>query len=1339
MNNFKNNKTPKHLVKRGKKGFGLKSFSLAAIAGLTLIGIQQQAVANSNFDALKQAINDETTTSYTLTDNADAAANIGFVGEYNTSKTEFTLNGDKNGITGNGFGGIITQPDKNQSLIINEIGSATLSRNDNDELTVDIQASFNGFSESVNPNAGGAIFAQGGELTVKDSVFSNNEALGGAQYSNGGAIEAIGTNVSVGGSVFFKNSSENDGGALSVHGSSLKVNESSFVENSANQGGGINAADMSVVEITDSLFYGNTAQYGAGASVFKQQDADADLESNLKLSGVTFEANNAEEGRGGGLYANTLSSMIIGENTVFKNNYAKEGGAGIYAQSIGNIDIADGTIFKNNTSADSGSYGGAIFAVTQDDIESSLNIGNDVIFDGNSAYTGGAIYTQTLKELNIGNNVQFTNNSGHTGAIASYDIQKVTIGDNVNFDGNIGKTTGIYDTSYIIDLSASNNTTDTSKLNIGDNATCKNNVTRNFLSSYNFKEVTIGNNAIFQNNTLDRGDLIYASGANKLILGDNLEVKDNIGVQNVLSSGYMDGDDRLIEIGDNATFSGNTGGEYRYYNWLIYGTYIKDVKIGNNLKITDNNNYCDLILTYFNRRNSDDYNTFTIGDNAEISNNTGYMAQMIMPCYLNKFQIGDNLKANNNTGFSSLFFSDNNTDLDFSIGNDVQINNNKVSSELFYLSEVKDFKIGNNLEIIGNTFNSEGIYFRGNGNASFIIGDNAKILENSSRSEFIYAGGLNKVQIGNNFKFNNNSTSRFAYFSFDSANSDNEILIGNNTEFLNNIFSSSDGIISSNSLNKFLIGDNLTISNNSGTSSKLYAGFNGSAIDGIFSIGKNATITNNFNRQYDHIYASGVNKYIIGDNITIKDNKGSYSLYASFAYNAPDGIYRIGDNAKIINNDATIEGLSSTASAIYASGVKDFEMGKDVTIKNNTLMGNYMLEARGNSQTEDSNRFKIGENFILSDNKIGYFGIYVSDFNTVEFGNDAAFSNNTSNDSSSVMYITNVNNLKIGNNTKFVNNITRRGSGAVYMSMDDNLIANFGKNTLFEGNEANGNLGGAIFFGGKELTFADNAQFINNTANPYPNGGTQGQGGAIVMYNSNGNSVLNLLNAKFIGNIATGNSNDSRGGAIYGNCTKEINITSDNGQTLFKDNKDVTGLNDIYLNVYTPTAVNLKSVNNGEIEFNGTIEGDNQFNLNVLGDNSSKVTLNNKIINGATTLENTNLYLGVTDKENSVSDVLAHEGTTMTAKTGTIHLEDNSITDYNVNKLTSEKTKYNIDLDWNKEKADRIVLKDQTSEGKVNLNVLNILNSNAILNGKDAVIIKRSGRHYNISYTVNIR
>ena len=396
---------------------------------------------------------------------------------------------------------------------------------------------------------------------------------------------------------------------MSVHDSNLTVNGSSFVENTANQGGGINAADMSDVEITDSLFYGNTAQYGAGASVFKQQSASADLESNLKLSGVTFEANNAQEGRGGGLYANTLSSMTIGENTVFKDNYAKEGGAGIYAQSVGNIDIADGTIFKNNTSADSGSYGGAIFAVTQDDIESSLNIGNNVLFDGNSANYGSAIYAQTLKELTIGDNVKFINNNGGD-VIRTADVAEISIGDNAAIQTNTNKYTSVY--AY-----NANNFT------IGDNFTLANNSGPSYISA-SFsgidREFTLGDNANLSDNENKSYEMISASGVNNFTIGDNLKMNNNIGSNSLyayFNSSYKDG---VYKIGDNAEIIGNRRGEtYPYGIFYVRGA--KDIELGNNITIKDNISSPYAIDIYVNN-NTINNATLKIGKDFVIDNNT---------------------------------------------------------------------------------------------------------------------------------------------------------------------------------------------------------------------------------------------------------------------------------------------------------------------------------------------------------------------------------------------------------------------------------------------------------------------------------------------------------------------------------------------------------------------------------------------------------------------------------------------------------------------------------------------------------------------------------------------
>ena len=545
------------------------------------------------------------------------------------------------------------------------------------------------------------------------------------------------------------------------------------------------------------------------------------------------------------------------------------------------------------------------------------------------------------------------------------------------------------------------------------------------------------------------------------------------------------------------------------------------------------------------------------------------------------------------------------------------------------------------------------------------IGDNANMSNNlnASSSGLIYSSNVNKFTIGDDLIYTNNEGRSSIYVHGHSNDSDNEFTIGDNANISNNNNTYSNGLIYAEDLNKFTIGDNLTYTSNDGNSS-IYTIFKSSNTNNEFLLGNNANISNN-NNTYNWgglIYASdSVNKFAIGDNLTYTDNTGNSSIYAVFNYQSPNNKFLLGNNANISNNTNTNYG-----GLLYAYNVNKFTIGDNLTYTDNT--GNSSIYTVFN-YSDTNNEFLLGSNANISNNDNAYYGGLLSAYNINRFtiGDNLTYTNNTGKSSIYTEFRSSNpdNEFLLGDNAKFVNNVVSNGSGTIYMSGDNNLIANFGKNTLFEGNEANGNLGGAIFFGGKELTFADNAQFINNTANPYPNGGTQSQGGAIVMYNSNGNSVLNLLNAKFIGNTVTGNSNDSRGGAIYGNGTKEINITSDNGQTLFKDNKDIVGENDIYLHVYPnkPTTVNLKSVNNGEIEFNGTIEGDNQFNLNVLGDDSSKVTLNNKIINGITTLEDTNLYLGVTDKEGGVSDVLAHEGTTMTAKTGTIHLEDNSITD----------------------------------------------------------------------------
>ena len=230
-------------------------------------------------------------------------------------------------------------------------------------------------------------------------------------------------------------------------------------------------------------------------------------------------------------------------------------------------------------------------------------------------------------------------------------------------------------------------------------------------------------------------------------------------------------------------------------------------------------------------------------------------------------------------------------------------------------------------------------------------------------------------------------------------------------------------------------------------------------------------------------------------------------------------------------------------------------------------------------------------------------------------------------------------------------------------------------------------------------------------------------GGAIAIDLGSNNVTIN--NSSFFNNYAESlDSSKALGGAIY--TARGLTINADNYESIFRGNyvKNTEGKenNAIYVNTGWPLKLN--ATNNGKMIFDDTIDGVN-YSLMLDGDETGSIHLNNEVKNAThATLENTNLYLGVTDRENSVSNVLAHENTYFTANTGTIHLEDNKLTDYIVNALTSNNTKYNIDIDWSQEKADRIVLVDHKGIGRVNLNELNILNTEAVFNGRDTIKVQ---------------
>ena len=221
----------------------------------------------------------------------------------------------------------------------------------------------------------------------------------------------------------------------------------------------------------------------------------------------------------------------------------------------------------------------------------------------------------------------------------------------------------------------------------------------------------------------------------------------------------------------------------------------------------------------------------------------------------------------------------------------------------------------------------------------------------------------------------------------------------------------------------------------------------------------------------------------------------------------------------------------------------------------------------------------------------------------------------------------------------------------------------------FIGNYAFGNeiAGGGAIYNESETIGNITGDFIGNYAKS-ENGIAMGAAiwnmGIIGSINLDTQEITygEIKNSSFIGNYAESTNGTAIGGAIFS--TSHLNITADNGQSVFSGNKtisngieeqnaigmygfvekqddkyvfqDVTGPTD-----KNPASLTLKAVNNGVIVFDDTIRGgaidgdsmqiietpETAFDLALTGDSTGKVILNNDVINANISVDNTNVYV----------------------------------------------------------------------------------------------------------------
>ena len=312
-----------------------------------------------------------------------------------------------------------------------------------------------------------------------------------------------------------------------------------------------------------------------------------------------------------------------------------------------------------------------------------------------------------------------------------------------------------------------------------------------------------------------------------------------------------------------------------------------------------------------------------------------------------------------------------------------------------------------------------------------------------------------------------------------------------------------------------------------------------------------------------------------------------------------------------------------------------------------------------------------------------------------------------------------------------VSNYADSKGGAIYNYSDNGnttiaaINGDFIKNYSISYANANG---GAIYnYGTNNSSNAHIGNIIGDFINNYTiSKNSSAFGGAIYNYNGTiGNkdtdgNLIGGIYGSFINNYAkTESTSDlALGGAIYTN--KDMNFIADNKDIQFTGNYTEDSRGKINNAIFVQTsassspAISLKAQNNGNIIFNdkidgGSVSGTNidrtyQYNLNLTGDETGAIYLNNDIINANITLDSTNLYLG--------RDDVLNQSNNLTLNSGSLSMINGAVGNIAMQQLNiNGAVNFGADVDLANEVMDRVTANTYNidTNALVNVNKLNLL------------------------------
>ncbi len=321
---------------------------------------------------------------------------------------------------------------------------------------------------------------------------------------------------------------------------------------------------------------------------------------------------------------------------------------------------------------------------------------------------------------------------------------------------------------------------------------------------------------------------------------------------------------------------------------------------------------------------------------------------------------------------------------------------------------------------------------------------------------------------------------------------------------------------------------------------------------------------------------------------------------------------------------------------------------------------------------------------------------------TGNFIGNYVFSENASAESAAILnYMNSTINYIKGD---FIGNIAQTKGEAGYL--DGGAIFNAGNAFIgtIEGNfvrnalvgEANGR-GGALLNATSAIIQLIKGNFVENSivARGYAYGG--------AIFNG---SEIGQITGSFIGNHANSTQDTALGGAIF--TSVDLQITADNAISAFIGNYTEDSRGKIPNAIYESgrgATLTLNSTNSGIIYFDDQIDGNSYgYNLALTGDSTSKIILNNKIINANITQQDVNTYM------NSASNL--SEAKSLEITSGTLNIDHFEAAALSFTKFSNTGT-ININaLDINPATntvGTIIAAAYGATSGSININSLNIL------------------------------